>query len=375
LATINTQTFAVLVQNAVTAVQGAARQLLDFTVGSVLRAIMEATAAMALWLQGIALQIAALARFSTSNGADADSWAADFGFTRLPAKAATGSVTFSRFTPTNQALVLVGTFIQTADGSQKYEVIPDEGQAAYDATQSAYVLPANVASVAATVESVTQSSAGNVAAGFINTLGSAIVGVDAVTNPLAFENGADSETDTDLRARFVLYIAGLSKATLAAIGSAIENIQQNVVFSITENENFDGTANRGYFYIVVDDGSGNPSADFLSTVSNAVEAVRPIGSTFGVFGPTLLTASVSMTLSVDVGYNRSDLVTLVNDALLAYISSLSIAQTLPYSRLAQIAYDVSPGIINVTDILLNGSTIDLVASSKQVIRAGSIVAV
>src|SRR4051812_48330986 len=147
---------------------------------------MEATAALALWLQGIALQIAALARFSTSNGADADSWAADFGFTRLPAKAATGSVTFSRFTPTNQALVLVGTFIQTADGSQKYEVIPDEGQVAYDATQSAYVLPANVASVTATVESVTQSSAGNVAAGFINTLGSAIVGVDSVTNPLAF---------------------------------------------------------------------------------------------------------------------------------------------------------------------------------------------
>ena len=93
---INTQSFGVIVQNAVTAVQGAARQLLDFTVGSVLRAVVEATAAMALWLQGIALQIASLTRFSTSNGPDADSWAADFNFPRLAAQAAQGSVIFSR---------------------------------------------------------------------------------------------------------------------------------------------------------------------------------------------------------------------------------------------------------------------------------------
>lgn len=371
---IQSQTFGVIVQNAVVAVQGAARQLLDFTVGSVLRAVMEATAAMALWLQGMALQIASLARLSTSNGADADSWCADFGFPRLPAQSATGSVTFSRFTPTNQALIPVGTFIQTSDGSQKYEVIPDAGQAAYDATQSAYVVPAATASISATVQAVSQSSGGNVGAGFINTLGSAIVGIDAVTNPLALENGADSESDAAFRARFVVYIAGISKATVQAIASAIENLQQDIAFSITENQNFDGSVNEGYFYVVADDGSGNPSSDFLSTVSNAVDAVRPIGSTFGVFGPTLITASVAMALTVDTGYDAPTLATQVESALLTYISALSIGETLPFTRLAQIAYDVSPGIINVTAIALNGndSGTDLVASPKQVIRAGAI---
>lgn len=55
---IQTQNFATIVGNAVTAIQGASKQLVDMTIGSVLRAFVEAVAAIALWLQGIALQIA-----------------------------------------------------------------------------------------------------------------------------------------------------------------------------------------------------------------------------------------------------------------------------------------------------------------------------
>ena len=370
---ISTQSFGTIVQNAVVAVQGAARQLLDFTVGSVLRAVMEATAAMALWLQGIALQIASLTRFSTSNGPDADSWGADFNFPRLPAQAATGPVTFARFTPTNQALIPVGYFIQTDDGSQKYEVIPDADQTAYDAVQAAYVIPAGVSSCSVTVEAIVESSAGNVGAGFINTLGGTLSGVDTVTNPAPFENGADSETDPAYRARFILYIAGLSKGTKAAIGSAISDLQQGVVFSITENENFDGSPNPGYILVIVDDGSGNPSGGFLSTVANAVDAVRAQGSTFGVFGPSLVTANVALTITVAAGFDKPTLSAQVQTALLTYISALTIGETLPYTRLPQVVYDVSPGITNVTAVTLNTGTADLVATSKQVVRAGSIV--
>ncbi|MDB6104033.1 MAG: putative phage baseplate protein [Gammaproteobacteria bacterium] len=386
---VQSQSFSTIVQNGVAAVQGAARQLLDFTVGSVLRAVVEATAAMALWLQGIALEIASLTRFSTSNGPDADSWAADFDFTRLAAQAAQGPVTFSRFTPTNQAtipaatsngtdangnIVWIGGYtVQTADGSQKYQVIPDATQATYNATQNAYLIAAGASTGSATVQAIVQSSAGNVGAGFINTLGGALSGIDAVTNPSPFQNGADAETDAAMRARFVLYIAGLSKATLAAIGSAISNIQQGVVYTITENQNFDGTANPGYFFVVVDDGSGNPSISFLSTVANAVNAVRAIGANFGVFGPTVVSATITLTITVATGFDKPTLSAQVQTALLKYISGLSIGQALPYTRLAQIAYDVSSGITNVSLLQLNAGTADLVATSKQAIRSSSIV--
>ena len=45
------QNFSTLVANAAAAVQGAAAQLLDLSVGSALRAVLEASASVSLWLQ------------------------------------------------------------------------------------------------------------------------------------------------------------------------------------------------------------------------------------------------------------------------------------------------------------------------------------
>lgn len=372
---IQTQSFATIVANAVTAVQGASKQLIDMTVGSVLRSFVEAVAALALWLQGIALQIASLTRFATSNGADADSWAADYGFVRLAAQPASGSVTFARFTPTAQAVIPPGTVVQTADGSQKYQVIADVAQPAYSALLGAYVLAPGIASISATVQSLTSTAAANAQAGFINTLGGALPGVDTVTNALAFTNGADPESDAAFRARFISYIASLSKATKVAVGNAISSIQQGVVYTFTEGFTYAGAAQLGYFYVVVDDGSGAPSGTFLSTVSNAIDAVRPIGSTFGVFAPVLITANVAMTLTTAGGFVHATVVAQVVAALQAYINTLAIGATLPFTKLSSIAFGASPGVTNVTGITLNGGTADLTTTTQQVIKTGTLAVV
>src|ERR1700750_2693829 len=104
---MQTYSFTQVVQNFATAVQGAAKKLLDFSTGSTLLAIGQAMAAVSLWLQGMILSLLAVTRAATSSGADLDSWFSDFGFTRLAANAASGQVTFSRFTPTAQALIPV----------------------------------------------------------------------------------------------------------------------------------------------------------------------------------------------------------------------------------------------------------------------------
>ncbi|MEF9481383.1 hypothetical protein [Ralstonia sp. 1B3] len=99
---IQTQDWVTLVRNQVAAIQGYAKVLVDLTVGSVLRAVVEANAAVTVWLQGLILQVLAITRAATSSGSDLDTWMADFGLTRLAAVPATGSVTFSRFTVTQQ---------------------------------------------------------------------------------------------------------------------------------------------------------------------------------------------------------------------------------------------------------------------------------
>lgn len=369
---VTSKSFTQLVSEFATAVQGTTSVLLDFSVGSILRALGNAIAAVVVWLESLILTLLQTTRAATSSGADLDSWVADYGLSRLAAVAATGQVTFARFTPTMQASIPAGTLVQTADGTQAFTVIADTTQPGWNAAANAYVIPAGTASLAATVLASAAGVQGNVGAGTITTLASAIAYVDTVTNAAAFVNGEDAETDSALRARFVTYLGSLSKATKAAIGNALLSMQQGVTYSLTENYAYNGTYQPGYFYVVVDDGSGAPGSTFLSAASNAVDAVRPFNSSFGVFAPVTSTANVAMTASVAAGYNVAATKALVQSAVQAYLAGLTLGVTLPYTRLAQVAYDASPGVVDITALTLNGGTADVTVTAQQRVVPGTV---
>lgn len=368
---LTTYTFAQLVNNIATAVQGSASALVDFTVGSVLRAIAEATASVILWLQAIILQVLTLTRAATSNGSDLDSWCADYGFTRLAAAASTGQVTFARFTATQQAVVPIGATVQTSDGTQNFTVTLDTTNSAYNAGLGGYVLPVNTASVNVPVQDTVAGSGGNVQASTITVITTPIPGLDTVTNTAAFTNGIDSESDAAFRIRFVAYLGSLSKATRAAVGYAITSIQQGLDYTITENAAYNGTYQPGYFYVVVDDGTGFPSSQLLTNVGNAIEAVRGLTITYGVFDPIVTTANVSMVLTTASGFTHATVVADVTTALTNFINGLTLGTTLPYTQLASIAYEVD-GVVNVTSVTLNSGTADLTANNQHKIVCGSV---
>lgn len=360
------------IQNMATSVQQKAKVLVDFTLGSVTRAVVEATAQVVIWLESLILLLLQTTRASTSSGADLDSWMLDYGQTRLAATSSTGQVTFSRFTPTYQAVIPVGTIVQTADGTQQFMVIADTNQTAYNAGLGGYVIAAGLASAVATVQAVNTGSATNVLANTITMLTQAVQFVDTVTNAAGFTNGADAESDSAFRARFITYINGLSKATKTAVGNAVLAVKQGLSYVLVENQTYGGVSQPGYFYVVVDDGSGSPPSTLLSSVANAIDAVRPLCSTFAVFAPVVVTANVVMTITTATGYVHATVVAQVQAALQTYINSLAIGQTLSYTRMAQVAYDASAGVTNVTGTTLNGGTADLVATSLQIVKFGTV---
>ena len=227
--------FSALVERMAASVQGAAQALIDLTVGSVLRAILEANAAIALWMQWLIVQVLAATRLSTSAGTDCDSFGADFGFTRLPAVAAVGAVMFSRFTPNGVAIIPVGAVVSTSQNAQSFVVVADTANAAFNVAQGAYVIAPGLGSLNVTVAATNPGSAGNVQAGTVTLLGTAISGVDIVANTNSFTGGIDAESDAAFKARFGNYLASLSKATNTAIGSAISAVQQGLSFTIQEN--------------------------------------------------------------------------------------------------------------------------------------------
>ena len=369
---LSLQNFSTLVEGMAASVQSAATSLLDLTVGSVLRAILEANASLALWLQWLIVQVLATTRLATSSGTDCDSFGADFGFARLPAVAASGQVTFARFTPSIAAFIPVGTVVSTTANTLSFWVVADTTNPAYSAASNGFTLAAGVAGLNVTVVANVAGSAGNVQPGAISLLSSAVSGVDTVTNANALSNGIDAESDTAFRARFGNYLASLSRATDIAIGSAITAIQQGLSYAINENVNQADAPQMGYFVVTVDDGSGNPPASLLSAVQMAVNAVRPVGTSFAVQGPVVASANVAVTLLTATGTSHTAAVAAVATAIDAYIASLPVGATLSYTRLAQLAYDASSAVTNLSGLLLNGGAVDLVPPVFGVVRAGTV---
>jgi phage-related baseplate assembly protein len=366
------QNFSTLVSNAAAAVQGSARQLLDLTVGSTLRAILEANAAIGLWMQWLILQVLATTRAATSTGTDLDTWTADFSLARLPASPATGQATFSRFTPATAALIQAGVSVRTSDGSQTFTVGTDTTNPAWNATSAGYTLGSGVASIILPITATTPGAAGNVQAGAITLLATAIPGIDMVTNAAPLAGGLDAEGDTALRTRFSSYLDSRARATPLAIGAAILSVRQGLNYTLQENLTPTGTTSMGCFVVTVDDGSGAPSAALLASVAAAVEAMRPIGSLYTIQPPTVVIANVSMAITTAPTAMHTTIAANVARSLTTALNTLTLGAPLPYTRLAQLAYAADPNVTNVTALTLNGGTLDLTPNAASLIKAGTI---
>ncbi len=366
------RTFDTIVSSAAAAVQAAATTVLDLTVGSVLRAILEANAGVGLWMQWLILQVLQTTRAATSSGPDLDTWMADFGLSRLQAVAAGGMVTFSRFSPSTAALVPVGTLVRTSDGSQSFAVGVQTTNAAWSAVQNGYALAVGNAAINVPVTAVVAGSAGNVQSGTISLIAAAVPGVDTVTNAAPTIGGLDSESDSALRSRFSAYLVSLFKATPAAVGYAVSSVQQGLQYTIQENVTQSGSALPGCFVVTIDDGTGAPPNSLLTAVANAIEPVRPIGSTWTVVPPSVTTANVSMSIATGSAASHPTAQADVSAAVTAYINALPVGAPLPWTRVAQIAYGASPAVTNVFAALLNGGTSDIVPGAGGVVKAGSV---
>ncbi|RFD18690.1 hypothetical protein DY926_15030 [Komagataeibacter melaceti] len=369
---ITFQSFKTTLGNMVAAAQGACPSLLDLNVGSPGRAMLEAVAGLALWFQFIALQILSRTRLATSIGTDVDSFVQDFGLTRLAGTAATGTVTFTSFTPASQsATIAVGSTVKTAS-NLIYDVVEDSTNPAWSAADGAYIRPAGTASITVPVQCESAGSAGNVAAGAICLLGTAIAGIDTVTNTAALTNGSDGETDAALRTRFVAYINSRSKATIGAIENAVADVSADLAYQVVENVDTSGAFLPGNVVVYVDDGSGDVSDATINAVYVAVDAVRPAAVSIMVVRPHVVRPAVAMTVSVDATGDLAAVQGTISTNIVTYLNGLAIGAAASYSRLIQIAYAASTSVTNVTGVTLAGGVVDLPATIGTAYRAGTV---
>lgn len=366
------RSFATLVSNAVTAAQGACVFLLNLRTGTPGRAILEAVAGVGLWLQYVALVILSRNRLSTSTGDDVDSFIEDFGLTRESGVAATGVVTFTSFSYADtSATILVGALVKTVAGVI-YAVTEDTTLSIWSSDAGGYVRAAGVQSITVPVECTSTGTSGNVAAGAICLLGTAISGIDVVTNAAALTNGTDGETDSEVRTRFANWISSLARATLASIIKAVEAVSSDIQCQGVENVDTAGNFYPGNVVLYIDDGSGDVSDAIIAEAYSAADEERAAGVSIQVVRPTILRPTVSLSISVASGANKTGIETTISNNISTYFNDLTIGEGAVYTQLIQIAYAASSSVQSVSNVLLNGGVSDISGENGVAIRAGTV---
>ena len=133
-----------------------------------------------------------------------------------------------------------------------------------------------------------------------------------------------------------------------------------------------GGDRSGAFLVIVDDGTGYPSTDLLSEVASAVDAVRPIGTTFAVVAPTVLTVAVSLVAEFMPPSTAASGSHDIKTFIASYLNGLAIGKPASVTKVAQQAYMANARLQNVTNIRLNGGFVDIAPPPQTVIKAGDI---
>jgi uncharacterized phage protein gp47/JayE len=356
-----TRSFTDITRDMSAAITASAGKLIDLSVGSVLRAIIDANAAIVLWVQWLVLLTLQTTRAATSSGSDLDTWMADFSLLRLPAVAATGVATFSRYSATVATNVPTGTIIKTTDGSVSFTVAPDPSNPAWLVSSGSYFVSVGVTAIDLPIIAASGGAVGNVLPQTITVLASAVPGIDFVDNENQTSGGGDPESDADFRVRFANFFAARSRATIDAIGYAISQVGANLTYLIQENVDASGTFRPGNILIVVDDGSGTLGQMLFESLSVAIEAVRPVGTIFSIQPPQVVEVQISLSMLLPLNVLASVVQNLVQSATQEYVNTLPIGGLLSATRISQLVYQVDSQIINISDISLNGLPGDLTA--------------
>ncbi len=356
-----TRSFVEIVRDMCAAITTSTGRLVDVSIGSVLRAIIEANAAIVLWVQWLVLLMLQTTRAATSAGEDLDTWMADFSLIRLPAVAASGIATFVRYSGTHGAFVPAGAGVKTHDGSVSFVVTEDISNSAWLAAQASYALPAGVLSIDLPIVAAAAGASGNVLANTVTILASPVPGIDTINNVAPTSGGTDPETDAALRIRFTNFFAARSRGTLDAIGYAISQVGSGLTYVIQENADAAGNFRPGNMVVVVNDGSGTISNTLMNSLASTIASVRPVGTSLSIQPPQIIQVQVSLSVEVPSEMSVATTEALLRSAIRLYVDSVAIGGTLSLTRVSQAVYLAEAQIINVNNVLLNGEGTDLFA--------------
>lgn len=271
----------------------------------------------------------------TADGPRLDLHGAQAGVPRLGSGRAQGVLAFSRYVPVSFDLVIPAGTVCASYGGEAVE---------YETTQEA-VLQAGSVTVFVPARAVAGGSAGNAAAGYINTMISEVNGINYVTNPEPFSGGTDPEGDEDYRERILARYGRLEGFGSAGYYEGIA-LEQAGVRSAQAGAMEDGSSVAVYVW-----GSGKAvPEDTVSELQARLDGAAPLGVSVTVKGATTKKVPVGATLRMREGADYRTAVTAVTAAVKAWINARGVGDSVYMADIQRVILDADPGVGRVTFI-------------------------
>lgn len=294
-----------------------------------------------------ALQLHRQTFISTAAGAALDSLADDhFGLARQSGVKAIGTIRFSRPTTAGgNVSIAVAVAVTTADGTRFL-------------TTASGLMTGITLDLA--IEADVAGQDGIVGAATITVLDTALLdSTITVSNVEATAGGIDAETDSDFRSRIRGFLATVRRGTKAALEFGSLSVAGVATASVDE-------ATEPITVYIADVTGGSNSA-LRAAVATELDNWRAAGIQVNVLGATVVNQTVDLTLTFQAGFDTTALRDEVIAAVLAYINSLSIGETLLRAQLITAVGQIE-GVLNVT---ISDPAGDVVPAANQLLRTSA----
>lgn len=287
----------------------------------------------------------------TSTGKNLDKIVGEVGITRKLSVRSSGKVTI-----TGTVGATINSGIQVASDSLTF------------LTTESVVIPSG-GSVQVAVECTSYGSVGNVPLGAIKYFPVTISGLQTVTNAIAFTNGYDEESDSELRSRY--YTKVQTPATSGNIyhylnwSKEVTGVGDAKVIPLW---NGNGTVK----VIIINSNKVGADATLIENVTSHIEENRPIGATVTVISAVGKSINISFSLTLETGYIVEDVKTNIENTIISYLKDIAFVKDyVSYAKIGAFILDAE-GVIDYSNLLVNNGTDNIYIGNEEVAVLGGV---
>lgn len=296
-----------------------------------------------------------------AKGAYLDAVAKDYGFYRKLAAYSVGEI---MVTGTEGLLIPAGTEFSAPEYGVSFEVRQDGTITGGTATLEA--------------QCTEFGSKGNVPAGVVTKLLSKLEGIESAVNNEPFTGGVDTEDDSNLRMRILFYIQNPhtsgNKNDYISWSTEVNGVGAVKVFALWNGP--------GTVKVSVLDSNGDPATpELLEDVKNHIDpgdgdgsGVAPVGAVVTVTTATGKAVSVTANVELSAGKTIDGIKTAFTEQLRDYFRSIAYDEKTDGVSAARVGFILMQveGVVDYTDLMLNGSTSSITIGSEEVLQVGDV---